>query len=291
MSLELFNNASMRRGCIYLIPEEVKTSATKYSVGERIAQGGNAVVHECTSSRDGNNYAIKFQLDLRANRVERFQRELELTKNSHHDHLIRYIDHGIIAGDQSKNRARKKKPVQIPFLVMELAENNLFSTLNDTAQRSPYEVYIAQFKGLAAALGEIHDRALHRDIKPHNILIIGERWVLSDFGLCAFLDSEDETLTPDWEIIGPRFWMSPEANNKAVGYECEINKASDVFQLASVFWYVVTKRHPTGILRKEDWTGPSSLFEPLFFALQHDVELRPKNGKVFAESIEAAVLS
>lgn len=124
---------------------------------------------------------------------------------------------------------------------------------------------------------------MHRDIKPDNILVVGDRWVLSDYGLCDPHDCADEDrITPDWEIIGPRFWMSPEANNRSIGRQDKINAASDVFQLASVFWFVVNRSHPTGVLSRSDWRGPEALFAPIFKALHHDASARPADGLAFA---------
>src|SRR5438874_6622958 len=54
----------------------------------------------------------------------------------------------------------------------------------------------------------------------------------------------------------------------------EISSASDVFQLAAVFWWVVTRRHPSGILTREDWTGAERLFGPVSKALQHSLSRR-----------------
>jgi hypothetical protein len=46
--------------------------------------------------------------------------------------------------------------------------------------------------------------------------------------------------------------------------------------------------HPTGVLRKADWTGPEKLFEPIFNALHNDKTVRPKDGNEFFQQIEQA---
>jgi len=137
----------------------------------------------------------------------------------------------------------------------------------------------------------LHQYAIHRDIKPNNILIIGERWLLSDYGLCAFLDDDTEQLTKVNETVGPRFWMSPEANNRNVGKDDEIDKSSDVFQLAAVFWFIINKTHPIGVLTRNDWHGSEKLFEPVFNALHYDKKIRPKDGLQFSKQIENAIMS
>ena len=90
--------------------------------------------------------------------------------------------------------------------------------------------------------------------------------------------------------VGPKFWMSPEAINRKLGSGDEITKASDVYQLAAVFWFAATGRHPTGIVSQSDWRGPDSFYEILSLALSHSPSLRPKDGAEFHQMIEDAVL-
>ncbi|RUW29157.1 MULTISPECIES: protein kinase [unclassified Mesorhizobium] len=272
-----------------VIPDELRTPFGKtYEVGERIAAGGNGVVHRCTDLGDGTEYAVKFLLDLRAHRRKRFDREKTLLQGIRHDHLIAYQDAGSIDGEQ--RRARLSPLIKdIPYIVMMLANEPLSSLVKRAPV--PNEIFLAQFRGLAHGLGELHRRAVHRDIKPDNILVMGDRWVLSDYGLCDMFDlPAEERMTPDWEIVGPRFWMSPEANNRSIGRDDQINAASDVFQLASVFWFVVNRSHPTGVLSKADWKGPETLFDPIFKALHHSASIRPANGEAFAIQIDEAIL-
>lgn len=272
-----------------VVPDELRTDTGRtYEVGDRIAAGGNGVVHRCTDLSDGVDYAVKFLLDFRDDRRTRFERERALLAELKHEHLIVYQDAGTISGELRPRRGQPT-PTTVPFIIMVLATESL----TDLVRRAdvPSEVFQAQFRGLAQGLGELHSKAIHRDIKPDNILVVGDRWVLSDYGLCDVLGlPPEERITPDWQIVGPRFWMSPEANNRSIGRDDHIDAASDVFQLASVFWFVVNRSHPTGILSREDWSGPEALFEPIFLALHHRPGARPANGKAFAEQIEIAIV-
>jgi serine/threonine protein kinase len=45
----------------------------------------------------------------------------------------------------------------------------------------------------------LHEKAIHRDIKPDNILISNGRWLLSDYGLCKF----DSDTAQDSIFSGP----------------------------------------------------------------------------------------
>lgn len=273
-----------------VVPDEIRgDSGRAYEVGDRIAAGGNGVVHKCTDLSDGTEFAIKFLLDLRQHRRTRFAREQALLSELKHDHLMVYQDCGSVEGERRRPR-QKPYPSTVPFIIMVLATE----TLTDLVRRAdiPKEIFFAQFRGLAEGLGELHTKAVHRDIKPDNILVIGDRWVLSDYGLCDMRGlPPEERMTPDWEVVGPRFWMSPEANNRSIGRDDVINASSDVFQLASVFWFVVNRSHPTGVLSRDDWKGPDALFEPLFRALHHRTAVRPTDGQAFANEIMEAILN
>ena len=65
--VELFRSPNSR----YTIDDQIKGDDGRvYIVGERIAAGGNAVVHECNEKLSGDSYAVKFQLELRQRRRE-----------------------------------------------------------------------------------------------------------------------------------------------------------------------------------------------------------------------------
>lgn len=280
------------KGPYYEVPERIKClDGRQYNVDDRLNAGGNAVVHKCSEASSGREFAVKFQAILDPTRIARFTREQGVCSGLHHDHLISYQGHGSVLGNRvvpGRTEARKI-PAAVPFIVMDLADRTLKELVKE--EDVPKEIYFSQFRGLSKALGALHAKAIHRDIKPANILVVGERWVLSDYGLCDLVGVKEDDLTPDLQALGPRYWMSPEANNRTVGRLDPINAASDVFQLAAVFWYVVNRSHPTGVLRKEDWSGPPALFSPIFHALHHDAALRPKDGNAFATQIEAAILS
>ncbi len=290
MSVFLFRGKELKQE-YHSISETLKTnSGRQYEITDRISAGGNGVVHKCIDSITGEEYAIKFQLQHFGNRVQRFLREQKLLETLQHEHLVAYKDCGEV--DATVFHKGRKNKDKVPYLIMELAENSLFGQIKDKKINISSEIYFAQFRGLSKALSELHKHAIHRDIKPDNILVSGDRWLLSDYGLCSFLDNNEEQLTKIDEIVGPKFWMSPEANNRTVGNTNEIiDKCSDVFQLAAVFWFVVNKTHPTGILTKNDWMGPDKLFEPIYKALHYDKSIRPKDGTDFFNQIEHAILS
>lgn len=278
----------------FKIPSRVKGSdGHVYVVEDQIGSGGNAVVCQCSSERDGAIYAIKFLASSKdASRLPRFLLETRIIENlaaARHDHLVRFVASGVAASLAFDRRKQRQVSVQMPFFIMERASKTLREFLAATGPVAQ-EIYYAQFRGLVGALEILHEHAIHRDIKPDNILILGERWAISDFGLCEPIDNDPERdLTRIGEIPGPRFWLSPEANNKSVGLPEEICSASDVFQLAAVFWWVVTRRHPSGILTRDDWTGADRLFDPISKALQHSLQRRYQSASDFKRAVVNAI--
>lgn len=276
-----------KRGEGVHIVENIKASSGDiFEIQDRIASGGNAVVHRCQHTITGDLYAIKFQLNYGEKMRKRFIQEIQLIKQVNHEQLVRYIDDGEVEGLNNKKRS-----ISLKYLIMELAENNLYNYLGHSHPNIQYAEYIGQFKGLALALATLHERAIHRDIKPENILINGGTWLLSDFGLCKYNDDQEAPdLSSDNEKIGPKFWMSPEALNRTIGNTDDISKQSDVYQLCSIYWYVVTGRNPAGVVCKEDWKGPPHIFDVIFNSLSHDQNKRPRDGKELFDLLEKVTL-
>lgn len=285
-------------GYHYLIGDDIwSEGGRRYEINDRLGAGGNAVVHVSTDTVSAVKYAAKFQLRLDGVRRERFNRERELVSTATHPHLIRCHDGGMIDGVEvnvawQNGRLKRSEGanVSIPFIVMDRADTTLASLLQGGDQVGS-EVYLAQFRGLCDALGVLHRHAVHRDIKPSNILVVGDRWVLSDYGLCSFLDSSQLQLTADDERVGPRDWMSPEAENRAQGGNDEITTASDVFQLAHVLWYVATGQKIHGVVDPTAWPGPHRLQQVVVDALSVDARQRPQDGAELVARFNDALFS
>ena len=289
MTSQLYFDADeLRRGNFFNLNGEIRTEEGQlYELEDWIGRGGNASVFKGRQRITGEECAIKFLMNTRLRNTKRFLREVRLLQSMRGDHITRY--HG--TGRVSVRRNRATKDNALPFVVMELADRNLQEMMRTQQRPLSYEQYAGQFRGLAAALASLHDNAeaVHRDIKPENILVVGERWLLSDYGLCTLVNQDEEDLTPEVGNLGPKFWLSPEAHNRRLGGRDVICAASDVFQLAAVFWYVATGRHPCGIVTREDWKGPEKLFNCLHRSLYHDVRKRPQNGGEFFTDLKDAL--
>ena len=282
-----FDLEEFKKGIFFEISsyDLITDEGDSYELEGWIGRGGNATVFRCRKRVTGEERAIKFLMRRGIRSTKRFLREVQLLQLVEEAHVAKYHGNGRVVGKYSKTSRTRK----IPFVIMELADCNLQDLMDSESEPLSYEQYAAQFRGLAKALASLHAHAIHRDIKPENILVVGDRWLLSDYGLCTFVNRTEEDLTQDGRTVGPRLWLSPEAHNRRLGCEDEINAASDVFQLATIFWYVATGRHPSGIVTANDWTGPQKLFGVLHQSLFHDYTQRPQNGSEFFKILADAL--
>ncbi|WNZ25306.1 protein kinase [Leptolyngbya sp. NK1-12] len=285
-------------GQTYILPDEIiGIDNSKYRILEMLGRGGNGSVFECENAATGETFALKVLLNLKTPRSERFEREIQVISRLSHEHIVTYITHGrmsISSASRRETRHRNRSyssQFDVSFIIMRKADSNLREFLTQSSSPLRFEDYYGQFVGLAKALEKLHAVAMHRDIKPDNILISADVWQISDFGLCALIEETKEQLTKAEEAVGPRYWMSPEAVSKAMGLGDVINCCSDLFQLASVFWFVVTRRPPIGILTMDDWSGPPSLGQLLLDTLQHNPLRRPRSTTEFLQKLEEVKFS
>ncbi|MBX2800151.1 MAG: serine/threonine protein kinase [Myxococcales bacterium] len=157
------------------------------------------------------------------------QREVALKishpRSAHRDWLVReaaimaHLDHpGIVAPlDTGRHEGRF-------FLTMELVEGpTLRALLRQGPLAAEHAVRVAA--DLADALQHAHERGVvHRDVKPCNVLLEGERARLSDFGVA--LGADRPPLEPAGQILGTQPYMAPEqlrCDASAIGPQADVH--------------------------------------------------------------------
>ena len=194
-----------------------------------------------------------------------------------------------VAGQQGKH-------VSFPFYVMEYAESDLKSYMEDEGRSIDDASKIEICLQLAQALNQLYGLGYyHRDIKPDNIFLIDGTWKIGDLGLIRVRNKP----APDGigELLGPRGWLSPEAMNKYLSekvdkkkFDYEIDHKSDIFQMAKVFWYILQGNAPIGSVKESDFLFHNSeLYSVIKQMLNHSKKRRPETIDEVITSLQRIV--
>lgn len=206
-----------------------KIFADRYKLIKILGTGGMADVYLGEDIMLNKLIAIKIlKKELINNResVRYFKNEAEVISHLSHQNIVEVYDVGMSEGN--------------PYIVMEYVEGK---TLKDIIrEKAPlsatFSIYVME--GVLSALIHSHKKGvIHRDIKPHNIMInkSGEVKVM-DFGIARITD-QGTTMTITNDIVGSVHYLSPEQASGA-----EITELSDVYSSGIVFYEMLTGRLP-----------------------------------------------
>ena len=202
--------------------------AGRYEIIAPIGGGGMALVYKAQDILLNRNVAIKVlrqQFVYDEEFIRRFRREAQSAASLSHMNVVSIYD----VGQES----------DIHYIVMEYIEGN---NLNEIiAQRAPLPVQEAVriTTRIADALDHAHQHdIIHRDIKPHNILIGRNGTVkVTDFGIARAVTSA--TITQTGSVIGSVHYFSPEHAKGIITGE-----KSDLYSLGIVLYQMVTGELP-----------------------------------------------
>lgn len=157
--------------------------------------------------------------------VERFRREAQAAASLSHPSVVNIYDVGEVDG--------------VYFIVMEYVNGrSLRSVIEEEGRLSPVRAarYALQ---ICEGLQHAHERHLvHRDIKPHNILLTpDDRVKVTDFGIARAASSS--TLTQTGIVIGSVHYFSPEQARGG-----QIGPQSDLYSLGVVLFEMLTGEVP-----------------------------------------------
>src|SRR5918911_356942 len=130
----------------------------------------------------------------------RFQREGRAAARLSHPNIVRVFDAG-----EDKLEGR-----EVSYIVMEYVPGGDLKTLLDKKGSLPSDELAGLGAEVASGLAHAHEKGvIHRDIKPHNILIDEHgRPKLTDFGIARALDATQATRTGSY--LGTALYSSPE---------------------------------------------------------------------------------
>ena len=198
-----------------------------YQVLEDIASGGQATVYRAWDTRTGQVIALKVMhphLVRDATYLERFQREARLAASINHPNVVRIFD----VGQDGESHF-----MALEFLPLSL--NNLV----EAQGQMPLDRVVDIAHQIALGLDSAHQRGIvHRDIKPHNILISPEGTAkVTDFGIGRAADLS--TMTRTGAVMGTPHYMAPE---QARGMRVDIR--SDIYSLGIAIYQMLTGELP-----------------------------------------------
>lgn len=158
-----------------------------------------------------------------AKALERLAREVEVLAAIRNPHIIKILDASVKDGW---------------FVTPYYPEGPLSKHLDRFA--GDPERSLAALLPLVHGVAELHEEGVvHRDIKPDNIFVDGDRLILGDFGIVFFEEAGRTRLTDSYENVGSRDWMP----GWAMGMRVEdVSATFDVFGLGKVLWAMVSGR-------------------------------------------------
>ena len=207
---------------------EGKKLGGRYEVISRVGGGGMAVVYKAKDLLLYRYVAIKVLNESLSNDSEfirRFSREAQAAASLSHPNVVNVYD----VGTEGHTH----------YIVMEYVEG---PTLKEWIQQNgplPPETVVDIASQICDGLAHAHENQIvHRDIKPHNILLgPGGRAKVTDFGIARAATSS--TITQTGSVMGSVHYFSPEQARGGV-----IGERSDLYSLGVVMYEMVTGRLP-----------------------------------------------
>jgi serine/threonine-protein kinase len=196
--------------------------AGRYRVVALLGKGGMGEVYRADDLTLGQPVALKFlpaHLAGDPDRLMRFRKEVAVARQVSHPNVCRVYDIAEHQGDA--------------FLTMEFIDGEDLASVLRRFGRLPEERAVEAARQLCSALAAVHEQGLlHRDLKPHNVMLDGRGKVrLTDFGLAALAGDVGDLAS------GTPLYMAPE---QLAGREVSVR--SDLFSLGLVLYELFTGR-------------------------------------------------
>lgn len=242
-----------------------KRISGRYKILETIGGGGMANVylaHDMILDRDVALKMLRLDFANDEEFIRRFHREAQSATSLAHPNIVNIYD----VGEEDS----------IYYIVMEYVDGQTLKQY--IQQNSPIRVeeVIEIMQQLTSAISHAHqNQIIHRDIKPHNILIDKQGNVkITDFGIAMALSATSITQTNS--VLGSVHYLSPEQARGGMA-----NRKSDIYSLGIVMFELLTGRLP--------FSGESAVSIALKHLQSETPSLRRWNPSI-PQSVENIVL-
>ena len=201
----------------------------RYNIIRPIGQGGMANVYLAGDQTTGGQVAIKIMKDDLTHDqefIKRFDTEAKAASSLDHPNIVKILGFG-----QDDN---------LRYIVQEYVEG---STLKDLIQQRgalDWSIAVPLAIQIGLALEHAHRRGVvHRDIKPHNILITPDMVAkVTDFGIARAVNANTITLTSGMTFGSVHYFSPEQARGSLVG------EKSDIYSLGIMLYEMVTGQVP-----------------------------------------------
>ena len=200
----------------------------RYELIEKIGEGGMAEVYKARCLLLNRYVAVKIlkeEYTTNAEFMDKFRKEAAATASFSHNNIVNIFDVGVSG--------------KYNYIVMELVNGKTLKQIICDRGSLPYQDVISIGIQIAKALECAHrNGVIHRDIKPHNILVTEDGTVkVTDFGIAKA--SNSDTITHTSKVIGSAHYFSPEqAKGKVVDFR------TDIYSLGIVLYEMSTGKVP-----------------------------------------------
>jgi serine/threonine-protein kinase len=264
--------------------------ADRYRIERELGRGGMATVwlaHDIANDRDVALKVLNPEL-ARTVGADRFKREIRVASSFDHPNILSVYDSGEV-GD-------------LVWFTMPFVRGESLGDLLKRGGEMPLERALAIARAVGSALDAAHAKGVvHRDIKPDNIMLEGDRVLVADFGVARAVSEMSDKLTATGMVVGTITYMSPE---QAAG-EKEIDGRSDQYSLACVLYELLAGEPPfkgptvTATMMRR-FAGPPQPLRPvvnvseavetaIFKALDKDPAARYRTAGEFLDALEGKV--
>lgn len=281
-----------------LMQSRAETTLGRYLLRNKIGSGGMGDVWLADDPRLRRQVAIKTLPTHNQNDreyLQRFVREARAAATLNHPHILLVHDYG----EQTLPNGQSITFIVMPFVAGGTLADQITHYTN-RGQLMPLNETLSYLSQAADAIDYAHAQGIiHRDIKPRNMLLREDRWLLlTDFGIARIL-SDQEQLTQTGVGFGTPEYMAPE---QAQGHAIP---ASDIYSLAVIAYqlltgrlpftadtaYAITVQHivsPPPSPRQFNSAIPPSMEQAILQGLAKDPAQRPPSAQAFVAALQAA---
>ena len=203
-----------------------------------IGRGSGGEVWEATHRELEHPVAVKL-LTLQS-ATPKFRAEVRAFAALDHPNIVRLYDYGVVSREDAAEGGGVLRP-SLPYMVMELVRGRALSAV---AEELEWVGLRNALVSLLDALAHAHARGVvHRDLKPHNVMVAAERVKLTDFGIALATGGSTNRVTRREDVAGTGtpHYMAPE---QITGVWQDQGAWTDLYALGCLTWSLVTGTPP-----------------------------------------------